>query len=283
MDLGKAFRNHRAWGERLISELTKVQVKEYGVLPPIPSIQPLLASAILYGGIWNSPELVAFVKAIPQLLSCTMATRAAIYIGLSVPWHESGFEEFRCWQPDPLTAILLMRTPASLAAEMLRPDPTTTAAMATDRLILERIRDEFQRAREGANGRSLCNFNLLMKSAICIGHARMPGGVAAYASRRSISPSLPLKKMQRISDKEWLFGLPAEKSANLASAAEISNDSTELPAAPDWVNGIGSALAVDDVPRAVERLETFSPSIDQTPLSSRLIDYAKRVFSFTRS
>jgi len=70
MNLGRAFSNHRAWGDWLTSELEKNAITRPDEAR-MSSIVPLLASAILYGGVWNEPELLALVKALPELLSCT--------------------------------------------------------------------------------------------------------------------------------------------------------------------------------------------------------------------
>jgi len=276
MSLGSAFRNHRAWGDWLVSEL-----KNQGTTRPeearMSSIVPLLASAILYGGIWNEPELVALVKAIPQLLTCTMATANAIYVGLSVPWQGSGFSEHRCWQPDALTAILLMRTPTTLTEQLLRPDPTSNAPCATDAVILERIKNEFLLVAGTGARKSLCNFSMLIKSAVCIGYTQMPGVVAAYAHRRYMSHSLSFNQMQRISDKKWLFGLPAQGGETAVATTNTINDSSEVPPIPEWGNAISNALNIEDPAKAGVLLKELSTSITEMPLTNRIVDYAQRM------
>lgn len=276
MNLGSAFRNHRAWGDCLVSELKNQEITGPDKAR-MSSIVPLLASAILYGGIWNEPELVALVKAIPQLLSCTMATANVIYVGLPVPWHGSGFTEHRCWQPDALTSILLMRTPPTRAEEVLRPDPITNAPCATDAKILERITDEFRRVADAADRKSLCSLSVLIRSAVCIGYTQMPGVVAAYAHRRYMSQSLSLMQMQRISDKEWLFGLPARCEEIAVVDSGTICDSSEILPVPGWGDAIGNALDIEDPAQAVVRLKGLSTSIFAIPLAKRIVDYAQRV------
>jgi hypothetical protein len=275
MNLGSAFRSHRAWGNWLTAELKK---KEKAGHDPsgMSSIVPMLVSAIIYGGIWNEPELAALVRAIPNLLSCSMATANTVYVGLSVSWHGSGFAEFRSWQPDALTAILMMRTPSHLAEELLRPDPVTSARHANDATIVKRIREQFEAVRVAANGPRLCSFDLLIRSTVCIGYTQMPGVVAAYAHRRFMSQSLSLSQMQRISDKEWLFGLPTPDNATATSATGKIINASELPPAPEWSNPIVNALSVEESSKAIEELKRLAVSGDTViPLAKRLVDCAQ--------
>jgi site-specific recombinase XerD len=275
MNLGLAFRNHRAWSDWLTAELRKQEQigRDRGQMS---SIVPLLASAILYGGVWNEPELAALARAIPTLLSCTMATAKSIYMGLSISWNGSAFTEYRSWQPDPLTAILMMRTPSSLAQELLRPDPKLATLHANDATILRRMKEKFETVRAAADGPRLCSFDLLIKSTVCIGYTQMPGVVAAYAHRRFMSQSLSLGQMQRISDKEWLFGLPIPSDGTAATGADLSADASELPPAPVWSSPIIEALNVENSANAVEQLKGLVVSGDKTiPLAMRMIDYAR--------
>jgi hypothetical protein len=275
MNLGLAFRNHRAWGDWLTGELLKAEQTRHGEAR-MSSIVPLLVSAILYGGIWNEPELAALARAIPTLLSCTMATARTIYMGLSVSWHDSGFAEHRSWQPDALTAILILRTPSCHAEELQRPDPAAAAGQANDATIIKRIRDQFEAVRSAASGPRLCSFDLLIKSTLCIGYTQMPGVVAAYAHRRFMSQSLSLSQMQRISDKEWLFGLPISSNAAAAAGAGTIANASELAPMPGWSSSIIDALSVEDQTNAVDGLRKLVvPSNAIVPLARRMIDYAR--------
>ncbi len=273
MNLGFAFRNHREWGKWLSAELKKQQ---HGSC--MSSIVPLLASAILYGGIWNEPELAALVRAIPSLPSCTMATAKTIYMGLSVAWHGSGFAEYRAWQPDALTAILIMRSPSHLAEELLRPGPLTAAEPVHEATIVKRIEEQFEAVRAAANGLRLCSLGLLLRSTVCIAYTQMPGVVAAYAHRRFMSQSLSLSQMQRISDKEWLFGLPAPDSTTSSAGAGTNANASEMPPAPEWNSPIVDALNVDKSTDAIAGLKRLAVSGDRiSPLAKRIIDYAQSV------
>jgi len=178
---------------------------------------------------------------------------------------------------DALTSILLMRTPPSLAKELLKPDPFTKAPCATDAIILERIKNEFQHVAGASDQKSLSSFGLLIRSAVCIGYMRMPGVVAAYAHRGYMSQSLSLTQMQRISDKEWLFGLPIRSHGNAVVDSGTISDSFETPPLPDWGNAICNALDVEDSAQAIERLKGLSTSIIAVPLAKRIVDYAQRV------
>ena len=275
MNLGLAFRNHRAWGDWLTTELRRQDQAGHDRIQ-MPSIVPLLVSAILYGGIWNEPELAALVRAIPTLLSCTMATVKAIYMGLSVSWRGSGFAEYRAWQPDALTAILIMRTPSHLAEELLRSAPLAAAGRANDATVVKRIKEQFEAVRVATNGPRLCSLDLLIRSTACIGYTQMPGVVAAYAHRRFMSQSPSLGQMQRISDKEWLFGLPAPGGASAIAETSATETSSELPPSPEWNSPIVDALDVEDSAKALEGLKRLVAASDtKIPLAKRMVDYAQ--------
>jgi len=204
-----------------------------------------------------------------------MATANTIYMGLSVSWHGSGFAEYRSWQPDALTAILMMRTPSHLAEELLRPDPLTTAGCANDETIVKRIKEQFETVRSTTDGSRLCSFDLLIRSTVCIGYTQMPGLVAAYAHRRYMAQSLTLNQMQRISDKEWLFGLPVPSDTSAVAETSTIVSSSELPPAQEWSSSIVNALNVEVSANARGELKTLAAAFTAIPLAKRIVDYAQ--------
>lgn len=274
MDVGLAFRNHRAWGAWLVSSLEEQKRAARGN-GPLSSIVPLLVSAILYGGVWNQPQLTALVRAIPNLPSCTAATANAIYVELALSWQGSGFTEHRSWQPDALTGILLMRTPSTLAEEMLRPTPGSTAQRISDEIVIRRIKESFQNAADLSTSMRLCGLDLLIRSAVCIGYTQMPGVVAAYAHRQFMSQSLSLKQMQRISNKEWLEGLPALAKEGAATGAEMTEGSPESLYGPWWLRLVLSFLKGGSVAETKVNIKKLDGLCAARPLAARLIDYAK--------
>jgi hypothetical protein len=179
-------------------------------------------------------------------------------------------------QFDALTAILIMRTPSDLAEELLRPDAVTAARYGNDATIVKRIKEQFEAVRAATNGPRLCSFDLLMKSTVCIGYTQMPGVLASYAHRRYMAQSLSLGQMQRISDKEWLFGLPVPSNATAVVDAGTTSNALEFPATPEWSCPIVDALDVEAPAHATRRLKKLAVSGDPIiPLADRMIDYAR--------
>lgn len=274
INLAAAFRDYRSWAAWLAGELEKARPpRKFAALPPIDSVVPLLASSILYGGLWNEQSLVTLLRAIPNLLSATMATDQAIYIGLTLSWHNLPLGEFRCWQPDPLTAILLLRTDRSAVEELLKPVATSESGKLSDAAIIERVKEQFQNRAPGAPGRS--KLQRLLNCARSIGANCMPAVIARYASRRYISPSLSLKQIQRISDKEWLYGLPFTTAGQSVEATGEQAPGA-LPDAPFWAGLIESAILLRDLAAATAELDALARRDDLPPLAMRLLDYARR-------
>jgi integrase len=276
MDVAKAFRNLTCWTAWLTDQLDIAgPPRKHAALPPIVSIIPLLMSAIAYGGLWSEAAIVSLVKAILKLPSCTMATDEAIYIGLALRRHGLPFGEFRCWQPDALTAVLLFRTDRSIVRELLAPDPTSKCGQLSETAIWGRIKAEFKRARTSASELPLCSLPQLMRSVQCIGFNCMPGVIARYASGRIISHSLSLDQVQRISDKAWLFGLPFHPMSEHVST-EKGVMPGELGNVPSWARLIESAILKRAVGTASEALDDLSMRDDLTPLGNHVLDFARK-------
>lgn len=73
----------------------------------------------------------------PKLLTCTMATDRAVYVDLNLQWRDLPLGEFRCWQPDPLSAILLLRTTSTASEDLIRPSPPSAHNIAPDSVSVE--------------------------------------------------------------------------------------------------------------------------------------------------
>jgi hypothetical protein len=78
---------------------------------PAGSIAPLIVSAILHGGLVNMASVLALVRAFPDLNRHVALTDGRLHLDLSLSWRGIPDMETRRWQPDALTAVLLLRTP----------------------------------------------------------------------------------------------------------------------------------------------------------------------------
>ncbi len=274
INLAAAFRDYRSWATWLAGELEKARPsRKFAALPPIDSVVPLLVSSILYGGLWSEQSLVTLLRTIPDLLSAMTATREAIYIGLTLSWHNLPLGEFRSWQPDPLTAILLFRTDRSAVERLLQPRATSKTGKLSDAEILVRVKEQFQSLGSDVPGRS--KLKRLLTCTRSIGANCMPAVIARYASRKYISPSLSLKQMRRISDKEWLYGLPFP-----AAGRSVADTGEQAPGVhseePLWAGLIESAILRRDLTAATAELDALAGRTDLPRLAMRLIDFVRR-------
>ncbi len=276
MDPAKAFRYYRAWATWLIHQIDAAgPPRKHAALPAIESVVPLLASAIMYGGLWNESAIVTLVRTIPRLLYSTMATADAIYIGLTLRWGDTPLGEFRCWQPDALTAILLLRTPEAVVRDLLAQDPSSKSEFVSDTIIFDRIKAKFQRVRAQFADAQLCSLLLLLKSTQCIGSLCMPSVIARYATRKVMSSSLSLEQIRRISGKEWLFGLPLRPAAEEASIPEdVLSD--VLEDVPPWGRLMEAAILKKDRTVSGAELDALAQFSELTPLAVRLVDFARK-------
>lgn len=274
INLAAAFRDYRTWVAWLARELEKAPTsRRFAALPPIHSVIPLVASSILFGGLWNEQSLAALLRTIPDLLSAIMATHEAIYIGLTLSWYSLPLGEFRCWQPDPLTAILLFRTDLSVVEKLLRPEAKSKSGKLSDAEIIERVKEQFQSLGPDVPGRA--KLKRLLICSRSIGANCMPSVIARYASREYISPSLSLKQMQRISDKTWLYSLPFPTAGqSIASTGEPVPG--VFPDTPPWSDLIESAILRQNLTTATAELDALARRADLPPLAMRLIDFTRR-------
>lgn len=277
MDLAKAFRNYRAWAEWLAAELeSQILLRKSIQNSQLASIVPLLTSSILYGGLWSKAALIALVKALPKLLSCSMATERAIYVGLNLQWQGLPLGEFRCWQPDPMSAILLLRTSESAANSLMQPAPDSDSCTAPDQIIEQRIEQEFGRLWKDSNRFQLTSLGLLLRSTQAIGFTCMPAVIARYAERKVISQSLSLEQIKRISpEQKWLAGLPIQPTGPSSPLQEPQMTSLSAASA-HWINLGGDAILRCERNTTTEDLEAAWENSSLTPLARCMIDFARR-------
>ena len=280
VDLARSLRRYKEWGKWIGSFLTSdiVRTEDHGTPTRIDSIAPVLISAVLYGGLWNGASLVALVRAVPELLSWTLANIDGLQIGLSLSWGGSQAKEFRCWQPDSLTALLLLKTSDQAVLQILKPDPEGSATVPSDDVVLQRITAEIEKYRQKNHLQSsgLCSLETLIASTRCIGHTQMPAVVARYASRQIISHSLSLEQIQRISGCDWLFGLPLKSRQTISLERRDEGKPVKSDPVPDWATVVSEAILVGDFADAHKRLRSLVEGQSFPALALRIADYAAR-------
>jgi integrase len=277
-DLPSALRLYREWGAWLEVALTEERSAGRRKATPLRmnSVVPVITSAILYGGLWSEASLVALVRAIATLPACTLASENIFYCGLSLTLPNCSVDEFRAWLPDPLTATILMRTPAAAVEALLRSDPTNAKGKLSDELIVRRLATEFARfAEQHQTNKVPTGLRALVRVAESVGYTQMPSIIAAYASRRFVSHSLSLEQLQRISGEVWQYRPPVVRAA-AKQPVEVNNhpENSKDFVWPNWIALLEECLADKTAADVRNGLRTTFAGSDS--LVSRVADFAAR-------
>jgi integrase len=283
-NVAQAFSQYREWGKWLEGSHDLLLPSDHGccVKASAQPVVPVLVSAILYGGLWCQASLVALIKTIPELLSHTLASRKTIHIGLSLTHRGAEFGEFRAWQPDPLTAMLLLSLPDNAVDQLLGPDPTSKSGNLSDDVIFRRLVSIFdQVAKDECNeDKPPTGLLALLRLAETVGYTQMPPVIVAYATRRIISDSLSMGQIKRTSQNAWLYEPQSADCESISGGEEEEPDRDAVnrrdPNLPDWYNLISKAMEKVDSVTARLQLNTLVHSNELSPLGKRIADFACR-------
>ena len=183
----------------------------------------VIVSAILHGGMINMASVLALVRAFPDLDRHVALTGGRLHLDLSLSWRGIPDMETRRWQPDALTAVLLLRSPAAAVEDLLatvgvekRPEETTNPDAKIEekqsqppddqelgKRIAHLLLNELQRV-PISDRRILGGIRTLLRASQTVAHLEMPGILASYATRHLICHSLQRKTLKRISKDKWI-------------------------------------------------------------------------------
>jgi integrase len=219
---------------------------------------------------------VTLINELPNLLSNVLASETTMYVGLRVPLGGAGQTEFRCWQPDPVTAILLARSSPQAHFNLESAGQGSISFKTLAKAIREIRRSELERDQNS----DLCGLETLIKAVQTIAYVQLPAMVAAYGSRKFHSDSLPFEAIMRIAKVNWIIRPGSDATPSSASRAtgrsEVRNYTIERP----WSAEFNAAIR-DDMKWSLvtENLRGLAEGEELPPLGRRLADFAARAFS----
>lgn len=221
-------------------------------------VNTLVMSAVVYGGLFSRPSLVALLRAIPEMASRTLIVDERLHIELSLSLCGLPNAELRRWQPDPLSATLWANTPADSASALLVQEKTGSGERPpSDATVYKRFGDQFRAALSGAKS-SLTDLDSLLNAAYVIAHTQMPPIIARYASREIVSHSLARPTLARFTDS--LFPQCEPPSAtnlanNQTTGKRLRRDRSDDPL---WLQAVLESVEHADAGQELKRLGTES-------------------------
>lgn len=205
----------------IVGDESAVQVR-------VPGIVELVVSAVLFGGLDSMDLVVALIHGIAHLSNRLICVDGKFHLELLLPWHGIPDVEFRRWQPDPLSATLLLRLGSLSVVDLLTPvdsQPCSDKEIATR--IKKLFRDRALRFTSGQNRKLLTGLPAVVQAAQVVAFKSLPVVLAEYASRYFLSNSFPRSTLQRFSS--------APLRSLKADALEITplDESRRMKAAPN--------------------------------------------------
>lgn len=216
--------------------------------PTAPSDQPsqldvLVLSAILHGGLFSRPSIVALLRAIPEMASRTLIVDGKLHIELSLSWNGLANSELRRWQPDPLTAVLWTKTLETAAASFLAPEKLPSGEKApSDSRVMKRFTQHFREILVRANRPGLEKSEAVIAASYVVAHIQMPPIIARYASREIISHSMSRATLARFTFAQFPRCEPpiaTNRANNQIRGARTSRDRSDDPL---WLRAVLKAI-----------------------------------------
>ena len=191
---------------QLVRAWLEVEASWISLAPATPSIELVVFSAILHGGLLHTSSVVSCARALLVIPEKNTVGYVAdhLYVDLTLPWRGQPDMERRTWQPDNQTAALCVAFSAarSHAIESAIPwsgndlETLDERSLATElfRRILARMHQH--NTPENLKPKSLKN--LVETVALCAQSSEIPAVIVEYASRQIVSHSLKPKVLRRI-------------------------------------------------------------------------------------
>ena len=199
-----------------------------------PSVELVVLSAILHGGLLHTSSVLSFARALLTIPDKGTVGSVAdrVYIDLTLPWRGQPDMESRTWQPDDQTAALSIRFSA---AHMRAVESGTSwngddlGALDDQHLAVELLRRIAHNIPGDLRPTSLKH--LVDTVALCAQSSGIPAVIVEYASREIVSHSLKSEVLRRIYNQPKLKADHELQSLNDESVDLLQNpDNDELSA-----------------------------------------------------
>jgi integrase len=252
------------------------------------SLESVLLSAILYGGLLHPDSVIAFLRTLLSSSGVLRPLGDCFYIPMSLPWQGEPNIENRLWYPDALTSILLTRVDTSEAQRWLdqaQQEITAASPQVDEAASLKELR---QRARassrtisklivtkflekEGRGNRRISLLSIQKSVAYCAG-MELPRILVEFATRRFISHSVDVRTIERMYglpssanpvQESWTESGRTSRTLQLLRPRDWTASSFPVDAEPNWLRTIRRALAGAkklSAKRAIQSLLAAGPS-----------------------
>ena len=274
----KALARFKAYQEVLAASIEAAEKAK-----TVPTIDDLILSAILYGGLHSANQVAALLRALQVLPERLICLDGRLHVELYVSWHGVPEVELRRWQPDSLSATLLLRVFSSgvdVEFEFLTHPITERELIAR---LAKRIREKFTAIGSSDKRTLLSGLKPLIQAAQIVARKELPVLVAEYAAREFVSHSLPRATLTRIFARERVPDVtheapmvlpPLQQSSASGGMKEEKERYRPRKRADDdtgEVEQVRALLAEDDVLVTRQKLGEFVPP---TPFITRMVDFA---------
>jgi integrase len=267
-DFATAVSVHEQW-KRVLSQMVARQYEaEAEVVARDLRLATLLVSAIVYGGIFGAPFLVALVRAIPEWKRRTFVFDR-VHIELSLAKKGVADAEQRIWLPDPLTATLWPLLEPTDADELLAPVLRNgKPCFPGDATVIRRIGRLIDRFREGNDQDHLPGIEELRQCAREVCLSECAPTFVAYNNAELRSESLRRSDVRRLFPDFPLleFDRSVDAEPQPATVVDPIGQGTEQPE-PDWIDLLSDATRSQSVRNRLSDLAT-DPSV---PAALRLV------------
>ena len=236
-DCSSAVSVHQKWKRELSECVVRLQDVRSEAASRDLLLAALLVSAIVYGGVFGAPFLVALVRAIPEWKRKTFVV-GRVHIELSLARKGVADADQRIWLPDPLTATFWSSLVPTDADELLAPIMRDGKSLSpSDAAVLRRIGKLVNKFRARKDGEILPGIEELRQCAreVCVSECAPE--FVAYNNTEFSSESLRRGDVVRLFPGSSLleFDRPADPERQSTAVVDPSTQIT-VPQEPAWMD-----------------------------------------------
>ncbi len=267
-DFSTALSVHTKWKTELSNLVGRLHDADSEAAVRDLRLAALLVSAIVYGGVFGAPFLVALVRAIPDRKRRTFVV-GRVHIELSLADQGVVDAEQRIWLPDPLTGTLWSLLDPTDADELLAPVIRDgKSSPPGDAVVIRRIDRLIQKFQMREDEQQLAGIEELRQCAreVCV--SECAPSFVAYSNSEFRSESLRRGDVRRLFPSQPLLELekPAESEPEPSVALDSAGQIAAQPE-PEWMDLLLAAARSDSVLKRLSCLATNT----SVPAALRLV------------
>lgn len=251
---------------------------------PISTAVPVIASAVIYGGLLSVAPVVALVRTLSDVLGNASASKQKFYLDLRLSLPRTSETEYRAWEPDSVTACLLLRTdPAAVQDLLAPPDSTLADCGPSDSIVAARLRKLFKDTLANHRARNskvpMGGIHGLIEAARMVAYLELPPILACYASRGLVSHSVPMRVLRRITRQDWYENPFHGASHQMPQVFERHTKKNTVVKqqdefASDWLEPLRHKMLSKNPREFTSRLSMLASDSTQSPLVRQLAKFA---------